>query len=125
MRSIIVKDLKTCMVCKTTEGVETHHCIHGTAGRKLATRYHLLVGLCSECHRGIYGVHGKEGAKLDLAFKQMAQIKWEEKYGDTQKFIQVFGKSYLAQEYVDFEEIRQETLKKRYGNEIPQQEDYC
>ena len=46
MKSIIVDDLKKCYVCGATRGIEVHHCIHGTAGRKLATKYHLVVGLC-------------------------------------------------------------------------------
>lgn len=95
MKSIIVKDLKVCDNCKTTQGVEVHHCIHGTAGRKLATRYHLVVGLCSECHRGKFGVHGKEGHELDLHYKKLAQEAWERKYGDREKFREIFGKSYL------------------------------
>ena len=95
MRSIITKDLKTCAECGTTVNVELHHCIHGTAGRKLATRYHLLVGLCSDCHRGTNGVHGKNGHELDLKYKRMAQRAWENKHGDREKWIEIFGKSYL------------------------------
>lgn len=95
MKSIIVKDLKVCDNCGTVQGVEVHHCIHGTAGRKLATKYHLVVGLCSECHRGTYGVHGKEGHELDVYYKRLAQEAFERKYGDREKFREIFGKSYL------------------------------
>ena len=84
-----------CAECGTTVNVELHHCIHGTAGRKLATRYHLLVGLCSDCHRGTNGVHGKNGHELDLKYKRMAQRAWENKNGDREKWIEIFGKSYL------------------------------
>jgi 5-methylcytosine-specific restriction endonuclease McrA len=94
MRSLLVKDLKVCAECGTTENVETHHCIHGTSGRKLATRYHLLVGLCPECHRGTNGVHGKNGHELDLKYKRLAQEKFEEKYGHD-KWMEVFQKNYL------------------------------
>ena len=59
MRSIIVDDLKHCVICGAVKDIEMHHCIHGTSGRKLATKYHLLVGLCPEHHRGTNGVHGK------------------------------------------------------------------
>ncbi|MBO7672432.1 phosphoenolpyruvate carboxykinase [bacterium] len=95
MKSIIVSDLKQCYVCKSTVNVEVHHCIHGVAGRKLATKYHLLVGLCPECHRGTNGVHGKNGHNLDNHLKQLAQHAWENKYGNREKWIEIFGKSYL------------------------------
>ncbi len=95
MRSIIVKDLKVCYVCRTRSNVEVHHCIHGVAGRKLATKYHLLVGLCPECHRGTNGVHGKNGHDLDIHLKRLAQRSWEFKYGNREKWIEIFGKSYL------------------------------
>ena len=95
MTSIIVTDLKTCWNCGSVRDVEVHHCIHGTAGRKLATKYHLVVGLCPECHRGTYGVHGKHGAYLDRQLKELAQTKWENKYGTRDQFREIFGKSYL------------------------------
>ena len=95
MRSIIVKDLKTCYLCGSLRDVEVHHCIHGTAGRKLATKYHLLVGLCPSCHRGTYGVHGKYGHEADLMLKKLAQEKWEQKHGSREDWIRIFGKSYL------------------------------
>lgn len=77
MRSIMTDDLKKCYYCGTTEDVELHHCIHGKIGRKLATQYHLLVGLCPNCHRGKYGVHGKYGYEMDLKLKSEAQQSWE------------------------------------------------
>lgn len=95
MKSIITKDLKVCYVCGSMRDIEKHHCIHGTSGRKLATQYHLIVGLCPECHRGTNGVHGKNGHTLDLELKRTAQRAWENKYGDRDKFIEIFGKSYL------------------------------
>lgn len=39
MKSIITNDLKVCAECGTRENIEIHHCIHGTAGRKFATKY--------------------------------------------------------------------------------------
>jgi hypothetical protein len=95
MRSIIVKDLKVCYVCGRTDQVEVHHCIHGTANRKLSTKYHLLVGLCPDHHRGTNGVHGKYGHELDQELKRLAQEKWEGKHGTREEFIKIFGKSYL------------------------------
>ena len=95
MTSIITKNLKVCFNCGTERDIEIHHCIHGTAGRKLATKYHLVVGLCPECHRGTYGVHGKYGRGLDLFLKRTAQEAWENKYGGRGDWINFFGKNYL------------------------------
>lgn len=95
MRSIITKDMSRCYECGCTGNLERHHCIHGTAGRKLADKYGLVVMLCGDCHRGTKGVHGRDGAELDLKLKRIAQEAWEAKYGDRQAWHKIFGKSYL------------------------------
>ncbi|MBO5610597.1 MAG: hypothetical protein J5929_09565 [Eubacterium sp.] len=95
MKSIIIKDLKVCAECGTTENVEIHHCIHGTAGRKFATKYHLLIGLCSTHHRGSEGVHDNNNNNdLDLKYKRMAQEAFEKKYSH-EKWMEEWGKNYL------------------------------
>ena len=77
MRSIITNDLETCYLCGSTDNVELHHCIHGNKEkRKLSTQHHLVVGLCSTCHRGCKGVHGKNGQYNDLYLKSVAQEAW-------------------------------------------------
>ena len=112
MKSIIVKDLKKCINCGAVDGfkkIEVHHVIHGTSGRKLSTQYHLVVGLCSECHRGTYGVHGKMGTELDNKLKRIAQRYWERKNGSRENFISVFGKSYIINdEYPQDESYKKE-----------------
>lgn len=121
MKSIITKDLNICIVCGSTVNIEKHHCIHGTSGRKLATRYHLLVGLCSECHRGTWGVHGNKEdiTHLDLCLKQMAQKAFEKKHGD--RFFEVFGENFLASPEEDLDEVRKKVMKGRL-NEVRKQE---
>lgn len=121
MKSIITKDLKTCAVCGTTQGVEVHHCIHGTSGRKLATQYHLVIGLCSECHRGTYGVHGNKEdiTHLDLCLKQMAQKAFEKKFNH-ERWMELFMKDYLAVGVLDFKKVRNKVLLMRCGHEISQ-----
>lgn len=80
MRSILTKNLKVCYLCGSTEDVDRHHCFHGEKGRKLATQYHLVVGLCYECHRGPHGVHNKKyGYDKDIILKSDAQLAWEAK----------------------------------------------
>lgn len=110
LRSIVTNDLEHCYFCGTDSNVELHHCIHGKIGRKLAIQYHLTVGLCSDCHRGMYGVHGKYGYEKDLKLKAEAQQKWERrriKKGKStyesarQDWLSVFGVDYIA-EFNDF-----------------------
>ena len=60
MKSIIQKE-KECYLCGSTLNLEKHHCIHGTAGRKLADKYGLTVWLCAYHHRDQKnGVHGNK-----------------------------------------------------------------
>lgn len=74
----MTNDLTKCYYCGTDENVELHHCIHGSKeNRSLATQYHLLIGICSECHRGINGIHGKYGHEKDLKLQYEAQLAWE------------------------------------------------
>ena len=92
MKSIIQKD-RECFLCGSTSQLERHHCIHGTAGRKLADKYGLTVFLCSYHHRdNKHGVHGD--AELDLWFKQLAQNCFEIVWGHD-KWMEVFKKNYL------------------------------
>jgi hypothetical protein len=108
MKSIIQENYDECFVCsleliETPERndrafyvLEEHHCIHGTANRKLSEKYGLKVKLCMEHHRGNTGVHNN--IVLDNLIKEMAQRKFEEYYKGTYSrsdFIRIFGKSYL------------------------------
>ena len=95
MKSIIqVK--KVCYICGTTMNLEEHHCIHGTANRKLSEKDGLKVWLCYEHHRGDKGVHGKNGTTLDTYLKSEAQIAWEQYNKKTKEvFIDRYGKSYI------------------------------
>lgn len=106
MRSIMTDDLKVCYFCGKTENIDLHHCIHGKIGRKLATQYHLLVGLCQDHHRGMCGVHGKYGYELDLKLKKEAQVAWENrrvKKGKSSEdtvrneWIKIFGIDYVKE----------------------------
>lgn len=80
MKSIMTDNLNVCYLCGSTLDVDKHHCIHGKLGRKLSIQYHLVVGLCNECHRGPEGVHNKKyGHTKDLKLKNDAQLAWEAK----------------------------------------------
>ena len=92
MKSIIQKD-RECYLCSITLNLEKHHCIHGTAGRKLADKYGLTVWLCAYHHRDQKnGVHGNKD--LDLWFKQLAQNVFEIAYSH-EKWMQIFKRNYL------------------------------
>lgn len=111
MRSIMTDNLKQCYYCGSTENIELHHCIHGNKeNRALATTYHLLIGICSECHRGINGIHGKYGTEKDLKLQAEAQEKWEQRRvrkgrstpGTVrQEWLNIFGKDYIK-EFEDY-----------------------
>lgn len=96
MKSIIQTE-KKCYVCETTYNLHSHHCMHGTANRKLADQDGLTVYLCYEHHEGNNGVHNKNGHELDLELKQLAQKRWMEYYDKTEDdFRQRYGRSYLT-----------------------------
>ena len=91
--SIIQKDLNTCIVCDRF-GTEKHHVVFGN-NRKLSDKYGLLVGLCYEHHQGTYGVHGREGNKINRILKEMAQEAFERQVGTREDFMEIFGRSFL------------------------------
>ena len=90
--SIIQADTDYCFICGRY-GTETHHICYGSANRKLAEKYKLVVGLCQPHHRGNNGVHGGN-KELDIFLKQTAQTKFNEVYKDLD-FLAVFGRNYL------------------------------
>lgn len=91
MKSIIQNN-KECYVCKTTLGLHLHHCLYGSANRKLADKYKLTVWLCPMHHNmSDYGVHFN--IELDTHLKRLAQLKFEETYNES--FLKIFGRNYL------------------------------
>lgn len=92
MKSIIQQNKEKCFLCGGGAS-EEHHCIYGTANRKLSEKYGLKVYLCPLCHRiGENAVH--KNYFTDIKVKQVAQAKFEEKH-TREEFIKIFGKSYL------------------------------
>ena len=93
--SILQKcELPECYVCGRQDNMELHHIYKGTANRRLSDMYGCVVYLCLPHHMGTYGVHGKYGHDLDMKLKTECQKAFEEKY-TREKFIEVFGRSYL------------------------------
>lgn len=91
-RGIITADWDWCYICGSPYGLENHHCMHGTANKRLADKYGLYVPLCNGCHHELQ--NGKNGRPLDLKLMQEAQRKFEQKYTH-EKWMQVFRKNFL------------------------------
>lgn len=93
--SAIQDDLGVCYVTKSTN-IAIHHIFPGNGRRKLCEKYGFVVALEPRYHNmSSYSVHAIPNAGLDLQLKQMAQKYFEGHYGDRNKFIEVFGRSYL------------------------------
>ena len=94
MRSII-RTNKQCYVCSTVCFLENHHCFFGK-NRKKSDEDGLVVWLCYEHHRGVNGIHGKNGHELDLKLKIIAEKIWCEHYNKTpEDFRKRYGRNYL------------------------------
>ena len=89
MKSIL-QDKKECFFCHYTQNLEVHHCVHGTANRKIADKCGLTVRLCHRCHSL---VHDSDRG-LDLELIQLAQRKFEETHS-RDEWRELFCKSYL------------------------------
>lgn len=94
MNDSIVQDLtvERCFVCGCTRGLEYHHIMHGTANRRLSTRYGLTCWLCRSHHRGRNGVH--YNAELNRKLQETAQKAFEKTHSHTE-WMKIFGKNYL------------------------------
>lgn len=93
-KSIVVDDLSECYFCGRP-ATETHHILHGTANRKIADRYGLVVGLCKNHHTGDNGVHFNP--QMDLHLKQKAQRAFIEKYS-IELWMKEIGRNYLQED---------------------------
>lgn len=89
----ILQQEKECFFCGSRVGLESHHCIHGTANRKNSEKYGLKVWLCQNHHTGNDGVHRRREKDLELI--KLSQKAFEAQYGDRDAFRAIFGKSWL------------------------------
>lgn len=92
VKSVITNDMEHCIVCGSPY-VEVHHVFYGTANRKQSDKYHYVVPLCPQHHRGSDGVHFN--GDLDRWLKEKAQRHFESEIGTRDEFRLVFGKSWL------------------------------
>lgn len=76
VQAVLERSKGLCEVCYAP-GTELHHIIHGKGKRKQHETIESVVLLCYECHRGTYGVHGKNGSKLNRQLKIGLQEKYK------------------------------------------------
>lgn len=93
-KSILPEDRKgVCYLCGSRRLIEEHHIFFGYGYRDLSEEHGMKVYLCLECHReGPEAVH--RCRETDLYLKRTAQEEFE-KQNTRQRFIKIFGKSYL------------------------------
>ena len=94
----------------------------------MSTQYHLLIGICSEDHRGINGIHGKYGKEKDLKLQAEAQEAWEKRRVRKGKstpedvrseWIEIFKKDYIK----EFEDYIKECEEDLLQGEIADEDD--
>lgn len=94
MNSIIPGDKpNTCFLCGIQNiYTEEHHCLHGTANRRLAEEDGLKVHLCMMCHRKL---HDKGFG--DKYLQEIAEEAWLKSNPTTSitDFMKRYGKNFL------------------------------
>lgn len=87
------KDEKWCEEC-LKNGVytygEQHHIVKRSQNKAMIKAPINHIYLCSECHRGTKGVHGKDGHKLDIKLKLKLQ----------KELFQLFNKDYYSKKEI-------------------------
>lgn len=94
-KSIIPNDNEFCYLCKRNgimnRGSDVHHCVFGTAKRKLADEDGLTVHLCHIHHMRLHQL-----GDYQRELQELAQQTWQDHYGrTTDDWIRRYGKNYL------------------------------
>lgn len=91
--SIITKDLEHCYIC-TKKGMKNipkddlHELLEGK-NRQVSMKYGLVIPICRKCHNLV-----TNDKTLQDKLHKVAQKEFKKHY-KTEKFIQIFGQSYL------------------------------
>lgn len=88
MKSIIQEERK-CYLCGEIRNLHRHHCLYGTANRRLAEKDGLWIWLCVGCHMDLH-----EKGIMDKEIKTAAREAWCERYGTIDDFLERYGKIY-------------------------------
>ena len=90
-KSVFTEDLKHCYLCgKPREHL--HEIIYGK-NRINSIKYNFVIPLCANHHTGKDGIHFNKD--LDLYYKRLCQIYFENNIGNRIEFIKIFGRNYL------------------------------
>ena len=92
MTSSIICNEQVCYECGNLAYLQRHHCLHGTANRRLADEDGLWVYLCVDCHRRLHD----GDTRLDNKLMRLAERRYLDHYNKTiPDFIARYGKNYL------------------------------
>lgn len=89
MKKSILQDEKKCFITGYEGQLDRHHVFHGPR-RKAADKWGCWVWMRHDLHMELH----QQNPMLDLMVKRACQERFEELYGH-EKFMEVFGKSYL------------------------------
>lgn len=89
MSRSIMQSEKKCFITGAEVSLDRHHCFHGIR-RKAAEEWGCWIWLRSDLHRELHD----KNKELDRMIERACQERFEELYGH-EKFMEVFGKSYL------------------------------
>lgn len=94
MKSIIPgNEPNICFLCGLKNiHTEVHHCLHGTANRRLADEDGLTVNLCMNCHRKLH-----DQGFGDRYLQEIAEEAWLKSNPTTSitDFMKRYGKNFL------------------------------
>ena len=89
--SVFTDDLEHCILCSKPRE-HLHEIIYGK-NRINSMKYNFVIPLCANHHTGKEGIHFNR--ELDLYYKRLCQIYFENNIGNRIEFIKIFGRSYL------------------------------
>ena len=96
VQAVLERSNGLCEVCGVADYTcQLHHIIKGNGKRKQHENENSIILLCWNCHHGTGGVHGKNGAKLDLKLKRnLQQIYYNQGLIDSEVREKMGGKLY-------------------------------
>lgn len=80
---------RSCFVCGSGRDIEVHHCLHGTANRRLAEEDGLVIYLCHSCHQDLH-----DKGTFDRSIQHLAQETYISKLGSREDFRRRYGRFY-------------------------------
>ena len=89
--SVFTDDMEVCILCGRPKE-HIHEIIYGK-NRLNSIKYNFVIPLCANHHTGKDGIHFN--SELDLYYKRLCQIYFENNLGDRTDFIKISGRSYL------------------------------